>query len=457
MDLDAIPAPLRSMNILYLIVGLVTLQFYGYGMLKANNGDSHGNIVPDDTLVHLLPHSDRDPPMSNISLPNIDLTAKALLPVPTTNLMITASRALSSSTTASPIMTADNIIAACISSPTAPRPSVMLGPKFLGRLGNNLFQMISTVAIARSLNTSFCLNWDNTRLKGVTDSPRMVNYNKDGSWACDNRGKLNGKPTLWSVAAEPGFAVYSNPVEDFHSRFTQDSVENRTAICKSPEYGMRWWSGRNADTYFQSWRYFTPELVKELVVFNETLVAQAQTIVAEARSVVGGDTNRVVVSIHIRLGDIGGINRDHLNERGCQYHKQRWVRPAWIPPDVKFYRKAMEWMRDKYPGCMFMVVPQNYSAVLASEVFVDEDTVLINTTEHSEGLDMVLISRGDHAILSMGTYSWWGGYLTGGTVVYYPQQMNTKHWMFSTGFNISDFFPSWWIPLDPEPEKLFCE
>ena len=57
--------------------------------------------------------------------------------------------------------------------------------------------------------------------------------------------------------------------------------------------------------------------------------------------------------------------------------------------------------------------------------------------------------------------SWWGAYLSGGdqggTVVYYPRMMNTKHWMFDDErFNKTDFYPPWWTPIDPEPDRLFC-
>ena len=71
------------------------------------------------------------------------------------------------------------------------------------------------------------------------------------------------------------------------------------------------------------------------------------------------------------------------------------------------------------------------------------------------------MKRCDHGILSIGTYSWWGGYLSGGEkggeVVYYPRSLNPEHWMFDeTRFNASDFYPPWWTAIDPKPEETFC-
>lgn len=362
----------------------------------------------------------------------------------------------------------DATVRQCVASTTARQPQVINGPMFKGRLGNNMFQLAATVAIAFAFNktnngnTSYCLNWHATRLAESFRIPHQMNDNRRGEFICDIKGRLRDDayklvPTTWCTIAEPGFAIWFDPVPALQTRWDSLPVRNRTVECESPGYGMNLHSGDYGFSYFQSWRYFERPMARQLFRFNESMTEQADTIILAAKR----KPEREAVFIHIRLGDIGTIQRSNLNADGCTFHKSRWVQPAWLPPDDKFYAAAMAHMRQKHPGVVFIVVAQDHTKVVNEKVFSDEDTVVLDTSSHSEALDMAIMNRCDHGILSIGTYSWWGAYLSGGdqggTVVYYPQMMNTKHWMFDDErFNKTDFYPPWWTPIDPEPDKLFC-
>ena len=65
----------------------------------------------------------------------------------------------------------------------------------------------------------------------------------------------------------------------------------------------------------------------------------------------------------------------------------------------------------------------------------------------SATVDMAVLAGCDHFIMSMGTYSWWAGWLTGGIVVYYrhPAREGSR---YSKIFNHADFFPPHWVPLE---------
>ena len=65
----------------------------------------------------------------------------------------------------------------------------------------------------------------------------------------------------------------------------------------------------------------------------------------------------------------------------------------------------------------------------------------------SATVDLAVLAGCDHFIMSMGTYSWWAGWLTGGIVVYYrhPAREGSR---YSKIFNHADFFPPHWVPLE---------
>ena len=56
---------------------------------------------------------------------------------------------------------------------------------------------------------------------------------------------------------------------------------------------------------------------------------------------------------------------------------------------------------------------------------------------------MALLARCDHVIMSVGTFGWWGGWWSGGKVVYYKHYPAKVPWM-AKNFKAEDhFLPSW--------------
>ena len=60
--------------------------------------------------------------------------------------------------------------------------------------------------------------------------------------------------------------------------------------------------------------------------------------------------------------------------------------------------------------------------------------------------DLVLLSLCNHSIMTVGTFGWWGSWLTNGTVVYYDYQ-NKPGSYFARRMRTEDFFPPSWIPI----------
>ena len=64
------------------------------------------------------------------------------------------------------------------------------------------------------------------------------------------------------------------------------------------------------------------------------------------------------------------------------------------------------------------------------------------TPEH----DLALLSRRNHTITAVSTYSWWAGYLAGGEVTYYHEPYNITIGV-GPGFVAEYFFPPVWNPI----------
>jgi len=66
-----------------------------------------------------------------------------------------------------------------------------------------------------------------------------------------------------------------------------------------------------------------------------------------------------------------------------------------------------------------------------------------------EEVDLALLSLADHSIITVGTFSWWAGWLAGGNVIYYGKfprkDSRLSHAAFST--HLKDYYPQDWIPL----------
>jgi len=66
--------------------------------------------------------------------------------------------------------------------------------------------------------------------------------------------------------------------------------------------------------------------------------------------------------------------------------------------------------------------------------------------DHTAGEDMAIMAACDHAIMSTGSFGWWGAWLANGTTIYYggwPKVGSTLEFMF----NREDFFPPSWIAM----------
>ncbi|XP_064101886.1 galactoside 2-alpha-L-fucosyltransferase SEC1-like [Macrobrachium nipponense] len=75
----------------------------------------------------------------------------------------------------------------------------------------------------------------------------------------------------------------------------------------------------------------------------------------------------------------------------------------------------MDYYREKHPGCRFLVSSDDLSFVKRS---FGAYTDVLFTPGSVREVDMALLAFCDHSIITLGSFSFWSGYLCGGEVVY---------------------------------------
>jgi hypothetical protein len=268
---------------------------------------------------------------------------------------------------------------------------------FRGRLGNQLFQYYTALAVARraGAQVSFDPHWENAldilRLVPVPEAPPSI-LNRV-------RGTLGWQGKLYRLAQQvlpSRFRTYwREPYQGFDARL------------------LRARSGAFLDGYWQSYRYFA-----DLPSTEFDRLRTALQVLAEPDAWL--DRGRSAVVVHVRRTDYKGV---------------------FPMLTLDYYRQAM----DQFPEQEFLVVSDD--PVECQQLFagVSRTTVL---TDPGRTLwqDLYLLTQAAGVIAANSTFSWWGAYLNpqAGKVVV-PQGWFTREPGFGPDLDV--LFPPSWIRI----------
>jgi len=243
----------------------------------------------------------------------------------------------------------------------------------MGGLGNQLFQIFATIALALRNNKEFKFEYSEVLTTGVERPTywnnflmRLKPYTTNGLYSRNNM----------IIVRENGFEYNENlPV-----------IINKPACL----YG-----------YFQTDKYFSDFYSQIITMIG--LARLQQDIRAKTRVL---SPIKVNVSLHFRLGD-------YLHKQG--YHP---VLP------VSYYIKALKNVPEKCRVIYFCedadIDRVNISVQVLAKSFPSMEFIRADLTEDWE--QMLLMSVCDHNIIANSSFSWWGAYFNANTVkqVYYP-------------------------------------
>ena len=154
-----------------------------------------------------------------------------------------------------------------------------------------------------------------------------------------------------------------------------------------------------------------PDIILHHLQFTDQVEGEARQVVDEAITQRKVDIEKdlhLLVAVHVRRTDFQTFSKH------------------WIPELVNetYFLEAMEYMRNKYQAVTFLVVSDDTEWCRAH--LQSEDVIIV--TGHSEAVDLAIIANCQAAIVDYGTYSVWGGILSGGEVVISNQTFRDARW-----------------------------
>ncbi|KAH9513710.1 Galactoside 2-alpha-L-fucosyltransferase 1 [Bulinus truncatus] len=268
-------------------------------------------------------------------------------------------------------------------------PMPYLTTRFMGRLGNQMFEYASLLGLARAQN----------RRPFVKDGGNLANIFQIS--LVNREVSSDG----WKVMSESGYAT-------FDSRF-----------MKLPEVNLI------ITGYLQCWRYLihAQDEIRREFTLSSTLQKYAEGVLTNYRRQMD---NHVLVGVHIRRGDFLSPNL---------------VRAGYGVPNASYFTKAFNKLRSLLPN-------QNITFLVASDDVdwcknnLNDRSVRI-LPRGSGNEHFAIVSSCDHVILTGGTYGWWSAWLANGITVYFKDFVADNKPLHS-GFNDGDYYPPGWIGLE---------
>lgn len=268
---------------------------------------------------------------------------------------------------------------------------------FNGRLGNHIFQFASIYGIARKNNLTILLSENDDLVKyfKVPSAKRLTKRR-----VCD--------------------------------RFVLKLAKH---CCKFDETVMNLRNDTNylLGEYLQSWKYFGSVFkeVRQELSFDDVIENKSKSLVETLReshmqrlSV----SSLVVVGIHIRRGDLATFIGNGVG-----------VEPA----SDEYIRHAVDYMLQLHKHVLFVVCSDDmdYAKNVTNYRNINVEFVHLDPID-----DLAILAHTDHVIMTVGTFGWWAGFLSRGTVIYYKYPIR-EGTIARSEYNYDEFFPHDWVGL----------
>ena len=284
----------------------------------------------------------------------------------------------------------------------------MISCKLCGGLGNQLFQIFTTIAYALQNNSPFFF-LNNTHL-GDGSNGSMIRYTY---WETFFSGL---KPFLKNQNKIPLFNIF------YERQFTYSEIPKN--IDKNKAILLI--------GYFQSPNYF--DTYKDMI--NKILkIDLKRSMVKEKVKNKIDFENTITISMHFRFGDYKNYPDVYpLLDYLYYYGSLSYIATECI---VKKPNKVIYFCEDESILESEFII--NKLKVIFCDYFIFERA----DTSLSDWEQLLLMSLCDHNIIANSTFSWWGAYLNPSVekIVCYPE----KWFMPETNKNTRDLLPSDWI------------
>ncbi|XP_052807508.1 galactoside alpha-(1,2)-fucosyltransferase 2-like [Mya arenaria] len=178
------------------------------------------------------------------------------------------------------------------------------------------------------------------------------------------------------------------------------------------------------DGYFQSYKYFwnARQELRDMFKLKKRHIKQASLFVGQVSK------EHKKVGVHVRRGDFLSMAQKRLGR---------------VTATPQYIEAAMNYYMIKFGGKVTFFV-------ISDDIEWCKDNIMKKNVIYSEfrepGQDLAIMAQCDHSIITVGTFSWWAGWLTGGIVVYYdgyPKRGSELNDVFVK----EDYYPKEWIGM----------
>ena len=258
-----------------------------------------------------------------------------------------------------------------------------------GRLGNQLFDFASSLGISSTLNYRFVMPSTHPLLK---------------------------------------YFEINHPV-------LVEKPENLRTITLQ-QWRNEWWGSNGTylafnltlSGYYRVWNYFrhVTNAVKKSLTIKDQFLDKAKQFLQLNTS-----RNRALIGIHVRRGD--------FLKTGQQKYGKAVASKNYITTAMTYFQK-------KNNDSFFVVVSDDKN--WCKNNLAGQDVVV---SENKEAIvDLAIMTLCNHTIITSGTFGWWGGWLSGGEVVYWtgftkPGSKNEKNILFR-----GDYYLPHWTGIDTD-------
>ncbi|XP_052815628.1 galactoside alpha-(1,2)-fucosyltransferase 2-like isoform X1 [Mya arenaria] len=259
------------------------------------------------------------------------------------------------------------------------------GPQ--GRAGNIMFEIAALIGVAKR--------------RGFTPQSRYNHY--IFKWFEMPRIYVNVPAVNEKNVGEVKYGTYQKEVE-------------------SLDCGQNWTLGG----YRCSWKYFNnaKDEVRKVFTLKAEFTDKANAFLQNLSS-----TGAVNVCVHVRRGDMA---------------KDANIKLGYVPSDATYLNRSMEYFRN-----MFRKKTVHFVVISNGMEWCQNNTSgpdVFYSPFKEAVLDFALMVCCDHVIITIGTFGWWGAWLSGGITVY-DSSWPTQYTFVGKGLNRSDYYPKHWIGL----------
>ena len=182
------------------------------------------------------------------------------------------------------------------------------------------------------------------------------------------------------------------------------------------------------DGFWENEKYFTniKSEIRQQFQFTDAIKREAEEFLNEQMTKRFDGKEFVKVGVHLRLGD---------------------RRKEWEEIGKKYIQKAISFYQHQYVNLLFVVCSDDISA--ARKMFPKNTNVIYSEKFRDKPwVDLAILTLCDHSIITVGTFSWWTGWLTGGKVVYIHESFKLrKNKMSDAHYKIMREYHLDWVPL----------